>query len=151
MMQPMPPPMPSFDARIGAPMASLKKAKALPSAAGNLVVGYTLLLKNADGGYSPVPSATVFHAGDSVRLQVEPTEAGYIYLLRRNASNGWDSIASQAVEKDQRYALPPSGGLQSDVPARLELLLVLSPVEQADIDALASQAHASSRITIEYR
>jgi hypothetical protein len=129
----------------------LKKAKALPSAAGNLVVGYTLLLKNADGGYSPVPSATVFHAGDSVRLQVEPTEAGYIYLLRRNASNGWDSIASQAVEKDQRYALPPSGGLQSDVPARLELLLVLSPVEQADIDALASQAHASSRITIEYR
>jgi hypothetical protein len=141
----------SFTARSAAPLAAMKKAKAVPSAAATPSVGYTLLLKDADGVYSPVPSGTVFHAGDSLRLQVEPSAAGYIYLFQRNASSGWDLIVSQSVEKDQRYALPPTGGLQSDVPAQVELLLVLSRVEHVDLDALASQAQASSRITIEYR
>jgi hypothetical protein len=144
-------PVLSFTAQSRAPLALLKKAKAVPSAAATLAVGYTLLLKDADGVYSPVHAGTVFHAGDSVRLQVEPSAAGYIYLFQRNASSGWDLIVSQSVEKDQRYALPPTGGLQSDVPAQVELLLVLSRVEHVDLDALASQAQASSRITIEYR
>jgi len=150
----------SFTARSGAPMASMGRAKAAPSVAGRLAVEYTLLLKDAGGVYSPVPSGAVFHAGDSVRIQVEPSENGYIYLFQRgDATAGWNLVTSQGVEKAQRYVLPPTGGLQSDIPARLELLLVLSRVEQpgfaapqtADIDALASQAQASSKIMIEYR
>lgn len=123
MNQPMQPPIMGFTSRNGAPRAALKKAKATP-------LGYTLLLKGADGAYLPVPLGTVFHAGDSVRLQVEPQAAGYIYLYRRNAGGGWDLIASQSVEKGQGYVLPTTGGLQSDVPAQVEFLLVLSPVEQ---------------------
>jgi hypothetical protein len=133
-------------------MISLKKAKATPSAAANLAVGYTLLLKNADGGYSPVPSGAVFHAGDSVRLRVDPNEAGYIYLLRHEETAAWSLVEGRSVEKAQHYELPSIGGFQSDVPAQVELLLVFSRVEQnVTPDALASQAHASSRITIEYR
>ena len=145
--------MPSFDVQIGAPMASLKKAKALPSAAANLAVGYTLLLKNADGGYSPVPSGTAFHAGDSVRLQVEPAEAGYIYLLRREDTAAWSLVEGQRVEKAQHYELPSIDGFRSDVPAQVELLLVFSPVEQnVAADALASSASARSlKITLEFR
>ena len=149
----------SFTARSGAPMASLSRAKAAPSAAANLAVEYTLLLKDADDVYSPVPSSAVFHAGDSVRFQVEPSEAGYIYLFQRDATAGWNLVASQRAEKAQRYVLPPTGGLRSDVPGQLELLLVLSRLEQpafavaqsADVDALASNAQASFKIMIEYR
>lgn len=149
----------SFTARSGAPMASVSRAKAAPSVAANLAVEYTLLLKDADDVYSPVPSSAVFHAGDSVRLQVEPSEAGYIYLFQRDATAGWNLVASQRAEKAQRYVLPPTGGLRSDVPGQLELLLVLSRLEQpafavaqsADVDALASNAQASFKIMIEYR
>ena len=152
MIQTMQPPMPSSNVQIGAPMASLKKAKALPSAAANLGVEYALLLRDADGAYSPVPAGTVFHAGDSVRLQVDPNEAGYIYLLRREETAAWSLVEGHGVEKAQHYELPSIGGFQSDVPAQVELLLVFSRVEQnVAPDALASQARASSRITIEYR
>jgi len=153
MMQAAPMPARSFIARSGAPMASLKRAKALPTAAANLAVGYTLLLKNADGGYSPVPAGALFHAGDSVRLQAEPTEAGYIYLLRREKTAAWSLVEGQSVEKAQHYELPSIGGFQSDVPAQVELLLVFSRVEQnVAPDALASSASARSlKITLEFR
>src|ERR1017187_2210559 len=149
----------SFTARSGAPVASLSRAKAAPSVAVKLAVEYSLLLKDADGAYAPVPSSTVFHAGDSVRLQVAPSEAGYIYLFQHDATAGWNLVTSQRVEKAQLYVLPSTGGLRSDVPARLELLLVLSRLEQptfatpqtADVDALASKAQAAFRIMIEYR
>src|ERR1035438_2609296 len=126
----MQPPIQSFDTQIGAPMASLKKAKALPSAGASLAVGYTLLLKGADGVYAPAPAGTVFHAGDSVRLRVEPGAAGYIYLLRREETAAWSLVEGHGVEKAQHYELPSIGGFQSDVPAQVELLLVFSRVEQ---------------------
>ena len=148
-------PAQSFTAKSGA----LSRAKAAPSVAVKLAVEYSLLLKDADGAYAPVPSSTVFHAGDSVRLQVAPSEAGYIYLFQHDATAGWNLVTSQRVEKAQLYVLPSTGGLRSDVPARLELLLVLSRLEQptfatpqtADVDALASKAQAAFRIMIEYR
>ena len=145
--------MPSFDVQIGAPMASLKKAKALPSAGASLAVGYTLLLKGADGAYAPALAGTVFHVGDSVRLRVEPGAAGYIYLLRREETGVWSLVEGQHVEKAQHYELPSLGGFRSDVPAQVELLLVFSPVEQnVAADALASSASARSlKITLEFR
>ena len=140
---PAPPPPPAVALARGAvasgfaPMAPLPKARAA-ALAGRLAVEYTLLLKGTDGEYSPVPSGTVFHPGDSVRLQTDANEAGYIYLFQRNASAGWDLVERQPVEKGQRCVLPSTGGLQSDTPATLELLLVRSPV-------------VSSKITIEFR
>ena len=143
-----------------APMPAMGRVKARASAAANLAVEYTLLLKDADGAYSPVPSDTVFHVGESVRLQVEPSEAGYIYLFQRgDATAGWMLVASQRGERAQRYELPSTGGLQSDMPAQLELLLLLSRQEQpafatpqtADGDALLSRARASLKIALEFR
>lgn len=134
------------------PMPAMSRAKATPAPRANRPVEYTLLLKDTNGAYALVPSGTVFHAGDSVRLQVEPSEAGYVYLFKRDdATGGWNLVASQPIEKGQRYELPSTGGLESDIPARLQLQLVLSHVEPVDAKALASQAQASSRITIEFR
>jgi hypothetical protein len=128
-------------------MAAMPRAKAATAAAAKRAVDYTLLLKDADGAYSPVPSGTVFHAGDSVRLQVAPMEAGYVYLFRRDdAAAGWKLVTSQRVEQGQRYPLPATGGLQSEVPAQVELLLVFSRVGNADLDAKTTPT-----IVIEYR
>ncbi len=118
----------------------------------NPAVAYTLLDRNAGGTYSSVPSNTVFHTGDSVRLEVRPSEAGYVYLFQRpSATAGWTLVITQPVEKGQRYELPSTGGIESDVPARLELRLVLSRLEHLDVDAGASQPAASSTIMIEFR
>jgi len=138
--------------RDGAPMAGMVRAKTAHSAAAKPAVAHTLLLKDANGAYAAVPAGTVFHVGDSVRIQVEPSDAGYIFLFQRAAPNtGWTLVASRSVEKDQRCVLPPTDALQSGTPVRLELLLALSRVAHVDVDALASQAQASSKITIEFR
>ena len=84
-----------------------------------------------------------------MRLQVAPKEAGFVYLFRRGAA-GWDLVASQRVEKGRRYELPPTSGLQSDVPAQLELRLVLSRGEQAP-PATEADAPGALEITLEYR
>jgi hypothetical protein len=130
----------------------MRAAKA--AVAGALVkppVAYTLLLKDADGTYAPMPSDSVFHTGDSVRLQIQPRDAGFIYLFQRDPTGAWILVASQRVEKDQRYELPPTGALHSDVPARLELSLVFSRVERSDLDALVPPSQPASRITLEFR
>jgi hypothetical protein len=144
---PAPAPVLRFGAAAGQAIAGGRFAKTVPKAA----VQYSLLVKGADGAYSPVPAGAVFHAGDAVRVQINPGEGGYAYLLQREGSGGWKLVASQQVEKGQRYELPPTGGLQSDVPARLVLRLVLSRREQADVGALATAGQVTAAITVEYR
>ena len=140
----------NFIAGAKAPLAPMRgKIRASPPA--RPAVQYSLLLKGADGTYSPVPSGTAFHAGDSVRVQIEPGEDGYAFLLQRDASARWKLVASQQIEKGQRYELPSTGGLESDVPARLEVLLVHSRLQNIDVDAPLSAAQGTSAITIEFR
>jgi hypothetical protein len=149
----MPAPVLSFAARSSAPVARLKGMPMASLKKAEVAIGYALLLKGADGLYAPAPPGAVFHAGDSVRIQVAPKAAGYIYLYRRNTSGGWEPIATQAVEEGQGYVLPAVGGLQSDAPAQVELLLVLSRAEQnATGGALAANTSAGSlKITLEFR
>jgi hypothetical protein len=149
---PAPAPVASLNGRARLPMAAGSLAKAKSAAAAKPAVPYTLLRKDADGAYTSVAFDTVLHAGDSVRLQVEPGEAGYVNLFQRAATGGWNLVESRPVEKGQRYVVPSTGGLESDVPARLELLLTISRGEQsADAGALSATAPAGSAIMIEYR
>jgi hypothetical protein len=142
-------PIMRFSAQDGSRLA-LSRAK---PAAATPPVEYTLLLKGADDVYSTVPTGTVFHAGDSVRIQIEPGQTGYASLFQRDAGDGWRLIESQPVEQAQRYVLPSTGNLQSDVPAQLELLLVFSREKHnTDGDALAADPGGHSfRIALEFR
>ncbi|MGC9946497.1 MAG: hypothetical protein ABSF64_09040 [Bryobacteraceae bacterium] len=156
----------------GAPVVSLNSQAMPPAslmharnafAAGSFMatpaVQYTLLRRGDGDTYSPVPSGTVFHAGDSVRLRIEPAEDGNVRLFQREPGAGWNLVASQQVEKDQRYDLPSTGGLQSDRPAKLELLLELSRLAQATpataagaaASAPAAKALAPVKITLDYQ
>jgi hypothetical protein len=131
------------------------KAKSSGALAIKPPLAYTLLLEDGDGTYSPAPPGTVFHPGDSVRLRIEPPDAGFLYLLRHEASPQapipWTLIESAPVAKGQTCVLPSIAGFQSDKPVRMELLLVFSRVEQLDIDAPATKAQAASELTIEFR
>lgn len=140
------------------PMAKLKQAKAVASLAAKPGLRYSLLLEGANGAYLPAAPDAVFHPGDSVRIQVEPNDSGYIYLFEKNAAGAWNTVADLPAEKGQRYVLPPSGGLESDQPAQLELLLLFSRSEQttlqtADLDSLAATAPPQTvfRIALEFR
>jgi len=157
----LPAPMParqSFlagQAQAGAKMTRAAKAMAAANfTPAGLQVVYLRLPKGASGDRVPVSGGTVFQTGDSVRLQIEPRQAGNIYLFRRDDSGGWATVESQPVEQGQRYVLPSSGGLELDAPGQLELRLVLSPVNAAPADldaATANAAQTSLNITLEFR
>jgi hypothetical protein len=148
-----PAPVAGAQGRIGPGMDQFaKKLPTAPPAATNPPIQYTLLVKDADGIYSPAPSGSVFHTGDSVRLQVASREAGFVYLLLRTG-DGWSLVASQTVAGDQRYELPASGELHSSAQAQMELRLVFSRESQdTRSDALASVAGGRFLpITLEFR
>lgn len=143
-----------------APLMAPRAAKAAVSAAAATAipaVEYTLLLRNSDGVYLPAAESGVFHAGDSLRLQVRARQSGYLNLFRRERQAGWNLVAGQSVEQGQSYVLPPAGGVQSDTPERVELLLVLSGSAdnalKAELDAGAAPAggRAAISIAIEFR
>lgn len=162
MLQTMQMPAQNLVAPGGAHMLRMAPAKAKASRASPAAmrpIEYTMLLRDANGVFSPVPNGTVFHPGDSVRLRVEPRQAGYIYLFQRYSTGAWNLVISQPVEQAHWYELPASDALASDTPAQLELLLVLSPAgepalavsQTVDADSLVSKAQASLKITLEYR
>ncbi len=134
-----------FSVRDGARLGSSKKSKAMARfAAAGPAVAYTLLRRDATGAYSPVPAGTIFHAGDSVRLQVQPGEDGSLKLFQKDANAGWNLVLGESVEKAGRYVLPSTGGFESDGPARMEFMLVLTgsadAAARAGVNALASPA-----------
>jgi hypothetical protein len=127
--------------------------------AGNLPLDYHLLRGNPDGTYTPAAAGTVFHTGDSVRLQIQPPTAGYLYLYQRQTDGGMNLVAGQPVESAHPYVLPASGGLASDKPGQMELMLVLAPQEQSAMRFQSSDSGAPAgapsqavrKITLEFR
>ncbi len=111
------------NAPVQAPMALGR----IRTTSGSMTVDYTLLLRNDSGDYVPVAPGTVFHAGDSVRLQIEPGQDGTISLFQReDAGAAWSLVGSEEVQKARRYVLPATGGLQSNSPGQIDLMLELS-------------------------
>lgn len=114
-------------------------------------IPYTLLVRGSDGSYAPLPAGALIRAGDSVRIQVEPGEAGFVHLFRRaDAAARWVPVSSQRVEAGQSYVLPPVGALESDTAARVEFMLVLSRAEHVDATALPDDKTVS-RFVVEFK
>ncbi|HLY19719.1 MAG TPA: hypothetical protein VKR61_20975 [Bryobacteraceae bacterium] len=157
-----PPPAPSANFVVGAlPSASLSRAKVQTITGAIADIKYTVVLKGADGTYTPAPPGNVFHIGDSIRIQAEPAAAGRLSLFRRGAGGDWEAVSSLDVENGQRYELPSSGGIESPTPAHLELRLLFSRPDQSSqamlprSDAAAQQAgaagYAAIKIELEFR
>jgi hypothetical protein len=150
-----------FRAQNAMPMLAMKRANAALDSVTGRPVPYSLLREGADGAFSPVSAGTVFRAGDTVRVQAAPGDAGFLNLFQRGPTGNWSLLAAQPAEKGQRYVLPSSGGLQSDKPAHVDLLLVFSAHEQSVVPAFQNAdgttlpstagAQAVQKITLEFR
>jgi hypothetical protein len=130
-----------------------KAARAISAFSSNPGIAYTLLRKEADGAYTAVPPDTVFRPGDSVRVQVQPSQAGSLNLFRRDANSAWDLLATQSVEGLQSYVLPEAGGVQANSPGEVELLLTLSQAGQPGVSGSLAKAapQKSVKIKVAYR
>jgi hypothetical protein len=86
-----------------------------------LAVDYTLLRRVADGSYQ---TATAVRSTDAVRLQVMPSESGYISLFRRSADGLMTTMAgAQPVTRGQVVQVPQQGSLQ---PGEAAYVLIFS-------------------------
>lgn len=52
----------------------------------------SLLLRGMDGRYIEVPSNSVFHSGDHIRLSLLANSPGYIYVIQQGSSGAWSPV-----------------------------------------------------------
>jgi hypothetical protein len=59
---------------------------------------YSLLKKDGQGVYSPIPSQAELRPGDSVRLNVSPAVSGYLSLYQLDPSGEWKRIFPESPQ-----------------------------------------------------
>ena len=74
---------------------------------------YSLLKKDEQGLYSPVPSQAELRPGDSVRLNVSTAVSGYLSLYQLDPSGEWKRIFPESPEgthvtANTDYTIPES-------------------------------------------
>jgi hypothetical protein len=131
-------PAPPMQSQVPQQLPQMVRQQPVPAAAVGavgqvLALDYTLLRRAADGSYQ---TATAVRATDAVRLQVMPSESGYITLYRRSAEGLMTTLANaQPVMRGQVVQVPQQGSLQ---PSDAAYVLVLSR------DAVSSDAAKSA-------
>jgi hypothetical protein len=104
------------------------------------------ILKTAPSGQATeVPPDTSFQPGDRVRLNVQVSTSGYLYIINRGSSGTWTQLfpspdlpdASNAVVPGVTYAVPPDRNFVISDPAGEEkLFVILSRTPELDIQSL---------------
>ena len=109
----------------------------LASAAPEPPLRYQLERRQGDGQW--VEFGGELTAGDSARLRVVASQAGFVSLIARDRNGAAQSLGSQAVEPGQTFYLPASGPLPAGAGERiLELALSRSPVSRSPVVAAAT-------------
>src|SRR5262249_51869112 len=135
--------------RIEAPRASLGVAPPaiLVSAITRKPLGVRLsILKTAqDGQTTEVAPDTSFQPVDRVRLNIQVSDSGYLYIINRGSSGTWTSLfpsaeapnASNAVSPGATYTVPPDRNFViSDPPGEEKLFIILSRNPVMDAESL---------------
>jgi Domain of unknown function (DUF4384) len=104
------------------------------------------VLKVVDKGQTvEMDPDTAFRNGDQLRLNVEVSDTGYLYILNRGSSGTWMPLfpspeipnASNLVQRGVKYGIPPGYGYTIHDPAGTEKLFVIfSRKPQLDMEAL---------------
>lgn len=104
----------------------------------------SLLLRGLDGRYIEVPSNSVFHSGDHIRLSLLANEPGYIYVIQQGSTGAWSPVfpppgsAADAnkIAAGQLQLVP--GGTRAfafdKTPGIEKLYVILSRAPIADLD-----------------
>jgi len=97
-----------------APLQEQLSQQPVPAAAAGmagslLAIDYALLRRSPDGSYQ---TATTVRATDSIRLQVMPSETGYLSLYRRTPDGLLNAVSvGQPVTRGQVVQIPAQGGI----------------------------------------
>ncbi len=106
---------------------------------------YSLLKRDAGGGYSPAP-ATELYAGDAVRLSVSPIVSGYLVLSRFDNSGVWKRVFPLTgpgipVAANISYTIPTDSAIElTGEEEKLRLTLAMSVVSPAESLGVREQA-----------
>jgi hypothetical protein len=130
------------------------RASAAPSAVPIVQVAYTrqplgvrlsLLKTGPNGQTTEVPPDTSFQSGDRVRLNIQVSSNGYLFIINRGSSGSWTQLfpspelpnASNAVVPGMTYAVPPDRNfVVSGPPGEEKLFVILSRTPNLDVQSL---------------
>lgn len=94
--------------------------------------------KRSAEGWDQINSATVFSSGDRLRFRVSANFAGYLYVMNRGTSGGYellfprsDTGGDNRIEKGRDYVIPAARGWfkVSGPPGQDIVYWLISPVE----------------------
>lgn len=115
-----------------------------PSSGTALGLRYTIR-KRIDGQMVEVAPDTVFHAGDSIQLDIQSNSAGYLYIVNKGTSGQWNPLfpskevadGNNHIEGFRTYIMPPGAHIGFDDQAGEEkLFIVLSRTPEPDLENL---------------
>ncbi len=119
-------------------------------------LGLRYTVSRADSEASEIRPDSVFHSGDRIRLSVEPSDSGYLYIISRGSSGTWSPLFPSAgvengnnrVEAGQTYAVPP-GSVITFVgePGVEKLFIVLSRQPEKELDGLIYSLQSPSPVS----
>lgn len=124
-----------------------------------LGVRLSILKVARDGEKTEVAPDTMFQPGDRVRLNIQVSDKGYLYIINRGSSGTWTQLfpspempnATNEVVPGVTYSVPPDRNfVVSNPPGSEKLFIILSREPQLDVQALTvdmsrrEAAHSSS-------
>jgi len=110
-----------------------------------LGVRLSVLRVAQSGQMVEVAPDTSFRPDDRVRLNIQVSDNGYLYIINRGSSGTWTQLfpspdipnASNAVAPGVTYSIPPDRNfVVSNPPGAEKMFIILSRQPQLDIDAL---------------
>lgn len=110
-----------------------------------LGIRLSVLKIGAGGQTSEVAPDTNFLPGDRVRLSIQVSDNGYLYIINRGSSGTWTQLfpspdlpnASNVVVPGVTYSIPPDRNfVVSNPPGEEKLFLILSRTPELDVQAL---------------
>src|SRR5262249_2208612 len=109
--------------------------------AANVSLGlrYVILLRDGTGQFREVDAAAAFHAGDRVRIRVQASAQGYLYIVHQ-ARGKWSLLypmadtSSNQIRAGESRDIPASGQFVFDEHAGTEkIFIVLSRRPELDL------------------
>ncbi len=109
-----------------------------------LGIRYSILRREGSGSAEVSPDA-VFRSGDRIRLRVEVTSSGYLYVIHRGSSGVWKPLfpapetagGDNRVERGKTYEIPSGYVFTFDEqPGQEKLFIVLSRRPEPDLEKL---------------
>jgi hypothetical protein len=110
-----------------------------------LGIRLSVLRMTPSGQPVEVPPDTNFQPGDRVRLNIQVSDSGYLYIINRGSSGSWTQLfpspdlpnATNAVVPGGPYSVPQDRNfVVSDPPGEEKLFLILSRTPIVDIQSL---------------